>query len=465
MSVSIYEMQNAASDMGPPINISNDVGNVIEISDLNDDLGLNLLANQSRIKADGGAPPSFGSSPIRLSVPDSDYKQVKFDTMEPIELNSFGNGMSTEIPAPAPLAEISISKEQSPYDNYQSSSAGPSISLTPAPPRDLEKEKQDKIEYLNKLQRLESKGYPVSKRFTMDNSFDEIKQEYNRLVDARNLEGSLRFQRQMLMGAITGIEWLNDKFDPFDIKLEGWSESVHTNVEDFDEIFEELYDKYKDRGKMAPEMRLMMAVAGSGFMCHVSNSFFRQKMPTMDDVMRSNPMLAKQMAQAAAAQAGPGFGNFMGMAMGMPQMGGVPQMGGSPQAPQMPPSAAAVDTPGPTGGFFGNNSRSAPNPSQGAQAAAAGPRREMKGPSGVDDILKTFEEVRRAEMESIGRMPPPMNNVPIMQQTQQQPAMVAVSELQSVASDDFASQADSSRSGRRRGRRSAPVGNMVSLDV
>jgi hypothetical protein len=333
----------------------------------------------------------------------------------------------------------------SPYDNFQSSSAGPSISLTPAPPRDLEKEKQEKIEFLNKLQRLESKGYPVSKRFTMDNGLEEIKQEYTRLVDARNLESSLRFQRQMLMGAITGMEWMNDKFDPFDIKLEGWSESVHTNVEDFDEIFEELYDKYKERGKMPPEMRLMMAVAGSGFMCHVSNSFFRQKMPTMDDVMRSNPMLAKQMAQAAAAQAGPGFGNFMGMAMGMPQQ-------------QSPPSANSVDPPGPTGAFFGNNARAPPNPSPAAQTAAGNPRREMKGPSGVDDILKTFEEVRRVEMESIGRAPLPNNN---------QPAMVAVSELQSVASDDFASQAESTRSGRGRGRgrRAAPIGNTVSLDV
>ena len=165
-------------------------------------------------------------------------------------------------------------------------------------------------------------------------------------------------------------------------------------------------------------------------------------------------MLAKQMAQAAASQAGPGFGNFMGMAMGMPQMGGMPQM---PQ--QMPQSAMAMDPPGPTGGFFGNNSRSAPNPSQTAQAAAAAPRREMKGPSGVDDILKTFEEVRRAEIDSIGRAPPPMNN------TAQQPALVAVSELQSIASDDFASQAESMRSGGRRGRRKAPVGNMVSLDV
>ena len=168
----------------------------------------------------------------------------------------------------------------------------------------------------------------------------------------------------------------------------------------------------------------------------------------MDDVMRSNPMLAKQVAQAAAAQAGSGFGNFMGMAMNMPPGG-------------TPPSAAPVDIPGPTGAFFGNNARSPPNPSPMAQAAAASPRREMKGPSGVDDILKTFEDVRRAEMESIGRAPPPMNNA--------QPAMVAVSELQSVASDDYGSQGDASvRTGggrRGRGRRPAPVGNTVSIDA
>ena len=460
MSVSVQDMQAAASDFGPPINISSDIGNVIEVSNLDDDLGLNLLANQSKVKIDGNAAPpnSFGSAPIRLSVPDSDYKSVSFGGgLEAVDLNLPGNGFSTEIPGTAPLAEISIQKEQSPYNNYQTSTA-PSISLTPAAPRDLERENLEKIEYLNKLQRLESKGYPVSKRFTMDNSFDEIKQEFNRLVDARNLESSLRFQRQMLMGAITGLEWMNNKFDPFDIKLEGWSESVHTNVEDFDEIFEELYDKYKERGKMPPEMRLMMAVAGSGFMCHVSNSFFRQKMPTMDDVLRSNPMLAKQMAQAAAAQAGPGFGNFMGMAMGMPQA----TQGGPPQMPQ---SATAVDPPGTTGAFFGNNARSAPNPSQAAQAAAASPRREMKGPSGVDDILKTFEDVRRAEMESIGRTPPPINVMPL---TQQQPALVAVSELQSVASDDFGSQAESVRTGggrRGRGRKAAVVGNVVGFDV
>lgn len=461
-SVTIQDLQNAATELGPPIQISSEIGNIIEVNDLNDDLGLNLLANQnkstsfqSQSQSQSQSQPSYGSAPIRLSAPDESSRPLQFDSLEPIDLNTFN---TTQAPASTAfgLPEVTINRESSPYENNQSSSAGPSISLTSAPPRDLERERAEKAEYLNKLQRLESKGFPVSKRFTMDNSLDEVKQEFTRLIDARNLESSLRFQRQMLMGAITGMEWLNNKFDPFDVKLEGWSESVHTNVEDFDEIFEELYDKYKERGKMPPEMRLMFAVAGSGFMCHVSNSFFRSKMPSMDDVLRQNPMLAKQMAQAAASQAGPGFGNFMGMAMGMP-----PGMGQQQGVPMSSPMSAPMDPPGPTGAFFGASGRGAPNPSPAAQAASAAPlRREMKGPSGVDDILKTFEEVRRTELESMGRAPPPNNST--------QPAMVAA-ELQSVASEDMASQAESTRtgggSGRRRGRKAAPVGNILSMDA
>jgi hypothetical protein len=440
-SITIQDMQNAATELGPPIQISSEIGNIIEVNDLNDDLGLNLLANQTRSRDPPTAVPTYGSAPIRLSVSEEPSKSIQFDNLETIDLNTFSTTVSSST-APSNLPEVTIQRESSPYENMQSSSTGPSISLTSAPPRDLERERTEKIEYLNKLQRLESKGFPVSKRYTMDNTLDEVKQEFTRLVDARNLETSLRFQRQMLMGAITGMEWLNNKFDPFDVKLEGWSESVHTNVEDFDEIFEELYDKYKDRGKMPPEMRLLMSVAGSGFMCHVSNSFFRSKMPSMDDVLRQNPMLAKQMAQAAAASAGPGFGNFMGMAMNVPPM-----------------NAAPMDPPGPTGAFFGSSGRSAPNPSPAAQAASAPQRREMKGPSGVDDILKTFEEVRRTELESMGRAPPPNNS---------QPATMAA-ELQSVASEDMASQAESTRtgtqSGRRRGRKAAPVGNTLQMDV
>ena len=69
--------------------------------------------------------------------------------------------------------------------------------------------------------------------------------EYERIKKKREVENSVKFSRKMLMVYVTGIEFLNGRFDPFDIKLDGWSESVHENINDYDDIFEELYEKYK----------------------------------------------------------------------------------------------------------------------------------------------------------------------------------------------------------------------------
>jgi hypothetical protein len=266
------------------------------------------------------------------------------------------------------------------------------------------------------------------------------------------------------MSVVTGLEWLNDKFDPFDLKLEGWSEAVHENQEDFDDIFEELYDKYKERGKMPPEARLIMSLAGSGFMCHVSNTFLKSKMASMsaDDILKNNPDLARQFAAAAAQQAGPGFGSFMNMAMG----------GGNQPAPMAAQNQGGPFGQGP-GAFFGSSAAAAaqqamPMAQTPQSVAAMEPprsataRREMNGPRGVgvDDILKSFEDARRNEA---------MEGTAFIQASASadtQPAVVAAMELQSVASDDIGSTADSTRTGGARGRRRrVPVGNVVSLHV
>ena len=453
--VTIQEMEDVSRTFGgPDFNLSGDVGNVIDITDNSDILGLNMLANQSKISIG----PRENSSSSSYSAPQQVQVPMDSQQMSEIELSPLENldTITLNMDPSTMGANIQINKEQGIYSNSQTAS-GPGISLTPAQVhRNPEEEKKEKIEYLNKLQRLEQKGFPVSKRFTMDNNLDEIKQEFNRLVDARNLEGSLRFQRQALMGVVTGMEWMNNRFDPFDLNLEGWSESVHENVEDFDEIFEELYDKYKDRGKMPAEARLVFALAGSGFMCHVSNTFMRQRLGQgMDNVLKNNPDLARQFAAAAAAEAGSGFGNFMGMAMGQQQ----------PPGPGLAPQP--MQQQGPTGAFFGSSKQqgaATPQPLTPQNIASVEPprtaRREMRGPSGVDDILKTFEEVRRAE--AVGNFEPPpmsMGAPPAMNQ----PAVQIAAEMESVHSGDLGSTTESSRGGGRGRRRRQPVGNTITL--
>ena len=427
--VTLREMEEVALNFD-----TSDLGNVMNMGG-DDSLGLGMLANPMKtvtINAPEKSSGGWGSSGGGNGMSEIEVTTLPSDDT-PITLNFGGGGGGGGSSQSAPIdIEFKKADDDKNFFSNNQTATGPTISLAPVgSQRDPAEEKKEKIEYLNKLQRLEQKGFQVSRRFTMDNGLEEIKQEYMRLVDAKQLETSLRFQRQALIGVVTGMEWLNGRFDPFDLKLDGWSESVHENVEDFDEIFEELYDKYKDRGKMPPELRLMTALAGSGFMCHVSNTFLKSRMPSADDVLRQNPELARQFAQAAAQGAGPGFGNFMGMAMGQTQPQGQQQgQAGaffqSPQQQRAPQAVASVEQ----------------------EPVKQTARKEMRGPTGVDDILRSFEEARAREPSS----------------ARSEQAAVAAVEIQSMASDDLQSAVESTRTGRTGGRRRRQVtGNVVNL--
>jgi hypothetical protein len=184
---------------------------------------------------------------------------------------------------------------------------------------------------------------------------------------------------------------------------------------------------------------------------------------TMDDILKNNPALAKQMAAAAAQAAGPGFGNFMGAAMGAPAGGaGGPSMSGM----GMPQMASAP----PTGSFF-QSPASAPPPMSSSGRGNLSPqpnmapspmmRREMKGPSGVDDILRTFEEVRNSEMNSSPiAMPPQPPSVMYVQ-----PAVQALNEIHSVHSEEVMSQGTSATARGRKRKPMIPVANSINLNV
>lgn len=177
-----------------------------------------------------------------------------------------------------------------------------------------EEELREKFKYVRKLDDLEKKGVSLSKRYTMDSDLDEMIGEYETIIAEKEKSNAIKFQGKMMMACITGLEFLNSKFDPFDIKLDGWGEQINENIDDYDDIFAELHEKYKSKAKMSPELKLLFQLGGSAMMVHMSNTLFKSSMPGMDDIMRQNPELMKQFTQAAVntmGQTNPGFGGFM----------------------------------------------------------------------------------------------------------------------------------------------------------
>jgi hypothetical protein len=237
------------------------------------------------------------------------------------------------------------------YGKFNNIPMDPDANVDPTPQLSKEEMLKEKFKLLRKLEELEQKGVQLSKRYSMDSSYSEMKGEYDTQIEERERQNSVKFQGKMLLACITGLEFLNNKFDPFDLKLDGWSEQVNENLGEYDEIFAELHEKYKSKAKMSPELKLLFQLGGSAIMLHMTNTMFKSALPGMDDIMRQNPELMQQFTQAAVSSMsnntlggggggggsgrGSGFGNFMNDIIGGNGGGG----GGGSRYNEPPPYA------------------------------------------------------------------------------------------------------------------------------
>ena len=293
------------------------------------------------------------------------------------------------------------------YGKFNNVPIDPDRTTAPKEP-EMSKEEllKTKFEYLRKLEALEKKGATLTKQYTMESSLPEMQGEYETLMSEKEKQNAVQFQGKMLMACITGIEFLNNKFDPFDFKLDGWAEQVNENIGDYDEIFAELHDKYRSKAKMAPEIKLLFQLGGSALMLHMTNTMFKSAMPGMDDIMRQNPVLAQQFTQAAVNSMGdqnPGFSDFMNNMMNTDDSQGPPA---PMKTKNMPPSRQhnshrSVD-PDVNQGVSGKSGFA--SVSKGPQQTARRPRAEMTGPSVTvsnqsPDISNILEGLKTKKVE------------------------------------------------------------------
>ena len=245
---------------------------------------------------------------------------------------------------------------------------------------------REKFTILRKLEALEQKGIHLTKKYTMDSSLSEMQGEYENIIADKERKSSVKFQGKVLTALITGIEFLNNRFDPFDVKLDGWSEQFNENLDDYDEIFAELHDKYHSKAKMAPELKLLFQLGASGMMIHMTNTMFKSAIPGMDDIMKQNPELMQQFTQAAVntmGESNPGVSQFMNTFSGRgPREPPSPQMTGRPF-----PNAMNRGPPSPNMNSANESAKSVQMSQQPSRRNTTPVRREMSGPNDVASLL------------------------------------------------------------------------------
>ena len=261
------------------------------------------------------APPTVQRMEGRQYEPQSMGQQEDVD--------AFANPVKQNAPPP-PQAEEPVDHgeymDDTPYNN------GPGMDYSQMEPQEdvpspgyktIDEEKSDLV---NKLGRLEKRGFNVNKRLNAYSPVDELRTEVKRITYSIDVDKSIKFSRRMLVACVTGLEFLNKRYNPFEIQLEGWSENVMETQDDYDEVFEELFVKYRTKMHVAPEVKLIMMLGGSAMMFHLTNSMFKSVMPNVNDVMKQNPDLMNNMMSAVQST-----------------------MAGQSQSPSQSPAAASGD--------------------------------------------------------------------------------------------------------------------------
>jgi len=134
-----------------------------------------------------------------------------------------------------------------------------------------EKRKRRATSAYNNLQEKVKKGLTLSKCFTMDSDPDEMEAELLNIQTHESKVKNLKFYERIFFALCFGLEFANNKFDPIGIDIDGWGKSIYANQDEFSELIEELYDKYKGKGAEQPiEVRFLVAIIFSIITFHFS---------------------------------------------------------------------------------------------------------------------------------------------------------------------------------------------------
>jgi hypothetical protein len=228
----------------------------------------------------------FGSNSNSNSNSNSDSNNIKININDEPSNSNLGH---------ATVESIGNSKT---WDGF--SKLTPDIPNVFRPPTQLdEREKRRKKRAMIKsLEQWSEKGFiKTYSNFNMDSNFEEVEDEYESALEDKRKRDSVKIQQNWLITMVNTIEYGNAMFDPFNISLDGWGESISEDIDSYGEIFEQLHDKYKG-GKMSPELTLLLRLGFSASVIHCSNKALSTATPGFNDIIKQSPELMRMFTNA-----------------------------------------------------------------------------------------------------------------------------------------------------------------------
>lgn len=206
------------------------------------------------------------------------------------------SSVSTSSSNPSSISSAS-SQSSSPSDVVSSASCGSysSTAISAKLAREKKKRKDEllheKVEMLTRIANLSKNGFTTTKEWDVMDDIDEIRYECYRMQRESNSKKSIKIMRRVLVTITTLVETGNAYFNPFNLRLEGFSESMMLNLDDYDDCFEQIHHKYSGRSSVGPEMQILFTFMSAAIFHHAGNAIGQNRNGTTNKKKPTvNPM-------------------------------------------------------------------------------------------------------------------------------------------------------------------------------
>ncbi|CAM9101202.1 unnamed protein product [Ectocarpus sp. 8 AP-2014] len=211
-------------------------------------------------------------------------KDSKFANKKKAYASSSSSSSSSSIssastPSSRPSSTASPSSESSSASETASSTSSESYSSRAKSGKlKIEKKKRkeellhEKVEMLTRIANLSKNGFTTTRQWDVTDDIDEIRYECYRMQRESNSKKSIKIMRRVLVTITTLVETGNAYFNPFNLRLNGFSESMMLNLNDYDDCFEQIHHKYSGRSSVGPEMQILFTFMSAAIFHHAGNA-------------------------------------------------------------------------------------------------------------------------------------------------------------------------------------------------
>jgi hypothetical protein len=156
-----------------------------------------------------------------------------------------------------------------------------------------------KLDLLRKLGELQHYGVKLTQNYNMNSDYDTMKFEYELHTSIRKKQNGVKWMSGILVYGCKGMEMMNDKYNPFEIKLKGWAETVNSDASEYYDTLGEIYELYfSGANKTHPLLKLAGLLGWSALQFHAIKSMTAEN-PDINDIISNNPQLADKLLEKA----------------------------------------------------------------------------------------------------------------------------------------------------------------------